>query len=122
MQMQNLVIWGREISVNVIFDCYKGEEISDVQKMALNDFIANLSALEDAKAKVEQYCISENKLDGVQNIFQIVMPRSLYVKRTNDNTKVVSVLCAYRFDTEHGLAIVFKDNVFEKIGPQDIVL
>lgn len=122
MQMQNLVVWGREISVKVVFDCYEGETVSSVQQEAFDEFLANPSVWEEAKVQAERYCISENKVKDIQNIFQFVMPRSIYVKRTNDNSKVVAILCAYRFDAEHGLAIVFKDNVFDKIGPQDIIL
>jgi hypothetical protein len=31
-------------------------------------------------------------------------------------------MCNFKFDMEHGLAIVFEDEKLKKIGPQEIVL
>ena len=46
------------------------------------------------------------------------MPESIFVKRDGR----VAIMCRYKFDSEHGIAVVFKDNKFEQIGMQDIIL
>ena len=38
------------------------------------------------------------------------------------NSRVVAIMCNYKFDMEHGIAIVFKNEMFSKIVSQDIIL
>lgn len=122
MDRKTLIIWGRQFNLDVVFDCYPGEEVTALQKETLSVFLNNPQILEEAKSDVERYCISKNNLKEIKNIFQFVVPQTIYVKRTKDNSKIIGILCTYRFDIEHGLAIVFKDNQLKKIGSQDIIL
>lgn len=46
------------------------------------------------------------------------MPQALYVKR-NEKKRVVSLLCNYRFDEEHGIALTFENEKLKGIGTQD---
>ena len=36
-----LNIWGRKFDIEIIFDCFESEEISESQKNAFDDFIAS---------------------------------------------------------------------------------
>ena len=49
------------------------------------------------------------------------MPKYLYIVRS-EAKRVVSIMCNYRFDPENGIAVVFEDEKFSKIGKQDIIL
>lgn len=31
-------------------------------------------------------------------------------------------MCRYKFDAEHGIAVVFKEGKLEEVGPQDIIM
>ena len=54
------------------------------------------------------------------NILSYVKPEYIFVKR-EDNPRIL-ILCKYRYDLEHGLAIVFSPDGSIVVGPQDIIL
>lgn len=47
-----------------------------------------------------------------------VMPESIYVKRDGR----VALICRYKFDAEHGMAVVFNGGKLEEVGSQDIIM
>ena len=114
-------IWGRDFDLKVDFDCYKNETITDVQAQALNNFISNKQLYANPSA-VFEYCKQHNNDVDSTNIFKYVCPQSLYIKRTSDSSRVVAIMCAYKFDIEHGLAVVFKNEKFMQISTQDHIL
>ena len=124
MNKINTEIWGREFELPVIIKQFKGKEITDIQKESVDRFEKNLNILNDAKAEVEKYIIDnglkENGINEVDNIFKYVIPKSISVPKSKK--RVVALMCNFKFDMEHGLAIVFEDEKLKKIGPQDIVL
>lgn len=122
MDKVSLTIWGRVFEIKVVFDCYAGEKPTATQQQALKNFIARLDLLDNAKEKVEKYCQEKDSTVMVDNIFKFVIPQALFVQRTKDDSHVVGVMCAFKLDLEHGLAIVFKNEQFDQIGTQDVVL
>jgi len=114
-------IWGREFDLKVIFDVYKGEEILDNQNKALEAFLEADSAISSSCEELKKYCLEKDgDLIGVsiENIFKYVIPVSLFVKR-DEKKRIVILLCNYRFDEEHGLALFFENEELEHIGSQD---
>jgi hypothetical protein len=115
-------IWGRDFNLKVVYDCYIGEEIIEEQKEALKEFVANRNLIESSKDTVEQYCLKKNKReigsDKITNIFKYVIPESIFVKRDCR----VAIMCRYKFDAEHGIAVVYKQGKLKEVGSQDIIL
>ena len=60
------------------------------------------------------------QLETIENIFKYVMPKSIFVPR--EEKRIVAVLFDFRFDMEHGMAIVFENEKFSTIGSEDIIL
>ena len=120
--MLNIKIWNRDFDLKVLYDCYTGEEILDEQREALKKFYSDKKMIESSKAEVETYCLSQNKdeigSDEIDNIFRFVMPESIFVKRDCR----VAIMCRYKFDTEHGIAVVFKDGKLLEVGSADCIL
>ena len=120
---KKMTIWGREFNIKVIFDVFTGEEILDEQKETLEAFCNVAKKLLADSKDIEEYCLKHNKKEigqSISNIFKYVIPTSLLIKR--DSPKhVVALLCNYRFDEEHGLAIVFENEKLLRIGSQDDV-
>ena len=118
-------VWGRLFSLDVIYDCYPGEEVLDCQKDAADRIINASESINAAKPKVEEYILHHNKAevaeDSIDNIFRYIIPKSLFVTRDEKN-RTVAIMCNYKFDIEHGLAIVFINEKLTKIGPEDIIL
>lgn len=123
MSKKAIKIWGREFNLDLIYKTYSGEEPLDSQITAADKF--DSSILDEAKKKVEEYIMKYNlqelKSESVDNIFKYVMPKSIYVPQVEGH-KIIAIMCDYKFDMEHGLAIVFEDNKLKDIGEEDIVL
>ena len=117
-------IWGRDFDLKVIFDVYEDESVLEAQEAALINFEKNADKLLNSSKDIEKYCI---KIDGdrigkkIDNIFKYVMPQSILIKRT-DKKRIVVLLCNYRFDEEHGIAMVFENEKLCMIGTQDELL
>lgn len=122
LMLNSIRIWNRDFDLDVVYDCYAGEDILDEQKKAFKAFLANKKMIDSSKVNVERYCLSQNKAeigsDTIENIFKYVMPASIYVKRDG----CVAIMCRYRFDEEHGIAVVFGEGKVKEVGPQDIIL
>lgn len=125
MSKEKIVIWGRSFTLNAVLAHYQGESVLDSQHDALEWILSTPAALELSKKSVEAYLKKtqpDKFLNGaVDNIFKYVMPRHIYIPH-DKNHQAVAIMCDCKFDMEHGLAVVFEDGKFKKIGPQDIIL
>lgn len=124
MSKKRMKIWGRELEMDIKYDCYSGEEVLDSQKDAAAIFLESEDAVEDALGYVKKYCLDNDREEigaSIENIFKYVAPKYLYISRSADK-HVVAIMCNYKFDQENGIAVVFEDEKFKKIGRQDIIL
>lgn len=121
----NIEIWGRNFSLNVEYDCYAGEKITLEQIEAVERLGGNISWFNKAKEAVVKYC--KDEVDGddenqkKDNIFSYIKPEAIFVKRDDQKSRI-ALMCKYRYDPEHGIAIVFDRNGNITIGSQDIIL
>ena len=124
MNKVKLNIWGRDFDLPVMIKQFKGKDITDEQKNALESFKTCEKAINAAKDDVEKYILKnglrDTGMDSVDNIFKYVIPKSISVPRSKNRT--VAIMCNYKFDMEHGLAIILENEKFKRIGPQDVVL
>ena len=125
MTNTNIEIWGRKFNLKIEYDCCEGDDILPTQVTAIENLREAKSAIFDAKEKVEAYCLSKNHYeigaDHIENIFKYVMPKYLFVRRT-EAKRIVAIMCNYRFDTENGIAVVFENEKLIQVGNQDIIL
>lgn len=121
---KKLLIWNREFDLRVVFDSYD-EEVLPIQEQALEAFLKSENTIQESKQQLEKYILNDEyaEIEGnsIDNIFKYVIPTDIYIPRTPE-TRTVALLCDYRFDEEHGIAIVFENEQFKEIGEQDIVL
>ena len=122
---KKISIWGREFDLRVVFDCFDDEELLPIQEQALEAFLKADAAIENSKKQVENYILNDDyaelETDSIDNIFKYVIPTDIYLPRTPE-IRTAAILCDYRFDEEHGIAVVFENEQFKEIGTQDIVL
>ena len=115
-------IWNRDFELDCDYQNYPGESVTVNQEKAVK-LIPNVD-FSKAKALVEQYIYKNNQTEvkemEISNIFRYVMPKSFVIPR-EDNV-VFALFCDYRFDMEHGIAIVFEGEDCKEVGPEDIVL
>lgn len=124
MSKIKLNIWDRDFDLPMSVKTFSGKEATDVQKEAVAKFEANTDLFNDAQEQVEKYILAhglkENGIDKVDNIFKYVTPKTIVVPKAKN--RVIGLICNYKYDDEHGLAVVFENEKFKKIGAQDIVL
>lgn len=118
-------IWGRKFTLPVEYDCYEGEEVTKAQIQALKHFKTHTEWIEQSKSIVEDYCreqvMSDDENAKIDNIFSYIKPECLFVKRDKGNPRI-AMMCKYRYDLEHGLAVVFSSDGEVTVGMQDIIL
>ena len=125
MNKRKMNIWGREFELPVIYECYDGEEVLESQKEAEALLEENSKEVAGSLNQVKKYIqeteaaqLTEDKID---NIFRYVMPKSVFVPHIEEHL-TAAIMCDYKFDLEHGIAVVFENGLFKEVGPQDIVL
>jgi len=125
MSKEKLTIWGREFQLPAYLECYPGEEVLASQQKALEWLLNHSAEIDQAKTKVEGYLMKDHPdafaAGAVDNIFKYVMPKSIYVPHDPKHS-IIAIMCNYKFDDEHGLAVVFDDGQFKAVGSEDIVL
>ena len=123
MSKSVLKIWGREFELNVVYDCYHGDEILENQRVAFEQ-ICNTDVVDEVLEHVKNYVMNTatSQIDfPIDNIFKYVMPKSIFVPHSKKTAKI-AIMCNYKFNAEHGMAIVFEDGKYKEIGEQDIIL
>ncbi len=118
-------IWGREFALPIEYDCYKGEKITQEQIMAVKNFASHKDWIEASKEDVEAFCkeqvLEDDENQNKENIFSYIKPEYFFIKRDEDNPRV-AIMCNYRYDQEHGLAIVFSHEGEVTVGVQEVIL
>ena len=125
MSKCKMSIWERKFELPLMYECYAGEEVLESQKEAfamLEDNAKELAgSLDQVKKYVKKTGAAQLAGDEIENIFKYVMPKSIFVPHSKKR-RTVAIMCNYKFDMEHGIAVVFENGQFRKVGPQDIVL
>lgn len=117
-------IWGREFELPVMIKQYDGEEITEIQKEAVEKFQHCEEVINASKYSIDQYILENGLKDynihKVDNIFKYVMPKSFYVPDTEK--RVVVLFCDFKYDLENGIALVFEDEKLKEIIQEDLAL
>ena len=123
MEKVTLSFWGRKNELEIIFDCYEGDEVTEEQRQALAQFLPAAEKLIDsAREEVEEYIENDDMMEEeqVDNIFDYVTPQSIFVKRMKK--RIIGLMCSYTLDEEDGFAICFEDENLKRVGSQNIIL
>lgn len=124
-QTKSIEIWGRECNVDIIFQCYDGNEIEDYQEEAFDDFMEGFKETMDiVKNEIFKYCRGKNpeEIAGEINIFKFIKVQAILVKRDSEESHKIAIICKYKYDIENGIAVMIINNEVEEIGYQDIAL
>lgn len=119
----NVEIWGRNFDLYVSYQNFPDETVTPNQTTTLEaitsvDFTESLINVKQYVLKHNAYDVKGNYID---NIFKYVMPKSILITR-NENAREFAIMCNYKFDMEHGLAVVFENEKYKEVGSEDIIL
>lgn len=120
----SISIWGRDFELPVNYNCYEGENVTEDQIQLLNKFIEHPEWIQTSKYIVENYCrqqvLDDEENQKKDNIFSYIKPVSVFVKHVKKPK--IALICKYRYDEEHGLAIMFDQEENITVGSEDIIL
>lgn len=117
-----LNIYNKEFKLSIKYHKYTGQDVLDSQYETASKFKnAKINASLD---KVKKFIIRDSQnyddsVDSIDHIFKYIRPKYLFIPRDKG---VAAIMCDYKYDPEHGLAIVFKNGSCTNVGPQDIIL
>ncbi|MBE5822007.1 MAG: hypothetical protein E7311_05430 [Clostridiales bacterium] len=125
-RIEKFNIWGRELDLKIVFDNFEGEEITKQQIQAYESFIKQHNNIfEQAYIEIEKYCkenYNEQINNNFDNIFKYVKPTTIYIKRSSSNDRIIAILCNFKFDIEHGIAVLVTNETDIKVCMQDDIL
>ena len=114
-------IWGRDFDLDVIYHSYKNQSLTSEQEEVKGSISQFDFQNDESLEMVKNYCLKRNKediIDGtIDNIFKYVVPESIFVTRDGK----VALLCRYRYDIEHGIAVIYKNDNSIVVDQQDIL-
>ncbi len=120
-----VTIWGKEFSLPIEYESYEEDPVTEQQIEAVTLFTEHPEWMDSAKQSVEQYCkeqvLSDNMNEKKDYIFSYVNPVYFFVEQ-NEQEPSIALMLNYRYDPEHGLAVVFKIDGEIIVGSQDIIL
>ena len=120
----SISIWERTFLLPVEYDCYDDEVVTDTQKSEVKTLTIHPEWIVSAKTHVERFCreevIADSENNKKDNIFSYIKPEYIFVK-CEDHPRV-AIMCKYRYDIEHGLAVVFATDGSVTVGLQDFIL
>lgn len=119
-----ITIWDRDFNLPIEYNCYDGEEVTDEQVKCLERFLTSKKWIANAKKHIVCYCkndvLDDEENNKKDNIFSYIKPECIFIK--HENNPRIALMCKYRYDVEHGLAVVFSANGEIEVGIQDIIL
>ena len=124
MSKRKINIWNRDFELDVVYECYSGEEVLESQKEAFAMLVDNKKEVSESLEEVRQYVrktAGGQLSDDIENIFKYVMPKSIFVPHAKKHY-IAAIMCNYKFDMEHGVAVVFENGKLQAVGAQEIVL
>lgn len=127
MNKASFCIWGREFTLDLYYEGSRKAEPSQNQKKAFSAFQSATMEIEKSCQDVKEYVLHDSPQQfeekTIENIFRYVMPAYIYIPQSRDDEhETAIIMCDYKFDPEHGLAVVFENGRFVQVCPQDDVL
>lgn len=119
-------IWGRDLDIDVIFECYGKDSVTEAQVATFNKFERDSGKyFNEAYVVLEKYVIEKytDCLDNgrIDNIFKYIVPRELFFKQYTEDKDCFGLICHFKFDQENGIAVRFVGEKITKVGPEQII-
>ena len=122
MSKQLLNSWNRDFEIDITYEIFSDKPVTERQKtiasgLSAVDFSESLEGVIKYIRKYNSRDLGEERID---NLFRYVIPKRIYI--TQSEEEEFAIMCNYKFDMEHGIAVVYKCGKFKEAGPQDIIL
>lgn len=122
----DLVIWGTKYSLPIEYSDSIGSNFIATAEQSVLLFVDKTSEItESAKIVVESYIQKSALAIGIaepDSLIDCVEPQMLLVRVDDDGSVNIALLCGFKYDPEHDIAIVYKNEELVEVGSQDIVV
>lgn len=120
----NLVIWGKQFSMPVQYAGPAEPEASADLDQAIQAFIADSADITSKSIlKLKAYIKGKAETIGSvapENLFDSITPQMLLVT-IDEGDALIALLCGFKFDPEHDIALIFRNNSLDEVGNQDLI-
>lgn len=122
MSKQLLNIWNRDFEIDITYEIFSDKPVTEKQKTIASGLSAIdfSESLEGVISYIKKYNARDLGEERIENIFRYVIPKRIYI--TQSEEEEFAIMCNYKFDMEHGIAVVYKGGKYKEAGPQDIIL
>jgi hypothetical protein len=121
-----LNVWGTAYNLPVEYCDSIDADCAVAVEQSLLCFSANSAAIiEEARTAVTSYVQKTAYAIGIsdsESLEACVEPQMLLVRADEDKSVNIAVLCGFKYDPEHDLAMVFSDQKLVEVGNQDLVV
>jgi hypothetical protein len=122
----DLVVWGTVSNLPIEFSSSVAPNYLSVAEESVRQFANNSSAItEGTRTAVESYIKKTAFAIGISTpgfLTDCVKPHMLLVRVDDDGCVSIALLCGFKYDPEHDIAIVFRNQELVEVGSQDIVV
>lgn len=123
---ENISIWGRDLEVDVIFECYGKDGIADTQEQTYENIKDNWGKYSDLAYNAFVEYLKKNYSDEledgeVKNIFKYIVPREIYIKQYTEDKTSFGIIGHFKFDKDNGIAVRFVDGKVKAVGSELIM-
>ncbi|MBP3201127.1 MAG: hypothetical protein J6M39_05730 [Lachnospiraceae bacterium] len=128
--MNKYKIWGKEFSLKVLYECKNGQKPTNEQHQALEMFENELFQKKEVN-KIQHYLDSQkeimnfiSKLDGIDDVdindSVLDYLKPVEIRVLNEKNRMVEIVCDFKFDMEHSIAIRFKNEKFDGFYQEEV--
>lgn len=120
----DLVIWGKKFCLP--FECADSVDPGHLTNIELSvkQFSDNSEDITDKSIPaVKEYVNKSAKMIGivkVDELLECINPHMLLIGIDSGNTNI-ALLCGFKYDPEHDIAIIYREQLLVEVGSQDLV-
>lgn len=123
-KMIDLVIWGKMISLPVEYSDSVKMGTAEKTAISIKEFSFNSADITNKSiTAVKSYVNKSAEAIGetvTGNLFDYITPHMMLVGIDEGSTNI-ALLCGFKYDPEHDIAIIFREQLFVEVGSQDLV-
>ena len=119
-----MTIWGRELCLPIEYSA--SIEFKELMKIELSvkEFMDNsaeiiLKSQFSVVSYAKKFAASVGRTTS-DDLFDYITPHMLLVN-SDDGSIYIALLCGFKYDPEHDIAIIYRDQKLVEVGSQDLV-
>jgi len=116
---QQVLLWDETYDLRIVADAYLGELITEAQRESYLIFLDNVERFSKRSLElVAEYISKVYERVDANHVHTLMVPTAILFQQDG----AFGILCDFKYDEEHGLAIMLYPKSQEQAGMQDIFI